>query len=282
MVIQWKAEKYPPVGRCIYCGSQTDLTDEHIIPFALLPKGGDWFLPKSSCEKCACITKQFEGAVCGAMFGPFREQLGLKSRRKKTGQVTVRYNYPDGSLIDKVASVAEFPQLCMGLRWPIPGILSGEPPTSQVGGELVVKYDKAKMEQHATETQAFRIGRVGPLHFARMLAKIAHAFTVARYGLGSFDPLLLPLILGTYDQALFLVGGDASGPLPDQPSLLHDVFRLDCRRDNGPTYLSTAIRLFAMVGMPRYHVIVGHRLKEAPPGEKIGDTKAVDLPITAR
>ncbi len=37
MVVQWKAEKYAPAGRCIYCGADADLTDEHIIPFALLP-----------------------------------------------------------------------------------------------------------------------------------------------------------------------------------------------------------------------------------------------------
>jgi hypothetical protein len=60
----------------------------------------------------------------------------------------------------------------------------------------------------------------------------------------------------------------------------HDIYRMDCRRDNGPTYLGVALRLFAMVRMPRYHVIVGRRLKEAPPTEKRGDTIAVKLPIT--
>jgi hypothetical protein len=278
MVIQWKVDKYPPVGQCIYCGDSADLTDEHIIPYALLPKGGDWFLPKASCQKCADITKRFEGQVCGGMFGPFREQLGLKSRSKKTGRIKVRYNYPDGSLIDKEINVSDFPQLCMGFRWPIPGILLGNVPTNQYTGELVVRYDKAKMEAHATEMQAVRMGRVGPLHFARMLAKIAHAFTVAKYGIDSFEPLLPPLILGASDAAPFLVGGDASGSPANQPKVLHDIFRMDCHRDDGPVYLSTAIQLFAMIGMPRYHVIVGRRLKEAPPSEKMGLTKAVPIP----
>ena len=63
---------------------------------------------------------------------------------------------------------------------------------------------------------------------------------------------------------------------------MHDIFRNDCRRDNGPNFLGVSIRLFAFFGMPRYHVIVGSRLKEGPPSEKCGDTIAVELPITRR
>jgi hypothetical protein len=90
-----------------------------------------------------------------------------------------------------------------------------------------------------------------------MLAKIAHSYAVAEYGIDAFEPLLLPLILGKMDFGPYLVGGDASEPVPDQPAVLHDIFRMDCRRDNGPDYFGVAIRLFAMMGMPRYYVIVG-------------------------
>ena len=216
--------------------------------------------------------------MCGSMFGPFREQLGLKSRRKKTGRIVVRYNYPDGRIEDKEIGVSEFPQLCMGFRWPIPGILAGEPPTNALVGELVVRCDKAAMAKHATGAQAFRIGRVGPLAFARTLAKIAHAYAIAKYGADAFEPLLPPLILGETDTAAYLVGRDGSRDPEAQPKLLHDVCRMDARRDNGLSYLGVAIQLFAMIGMPRYHVIVGQRLKEAPASEKVGGTKAVNIP----
>jgi hypothetical protein len=212
------------------------------------------------------------------MFGPFREQLGLKSRRKKTGRIVVRYNYPDGRIVDKEIGVSKFPQLCMGFRWPIPGILAGEPPTDAFVGELVVRCDKAAMAKHATDNQAFRIGRVGPLAFARTLAKIAHVYATARYGADAFEPFLPPLILGETDTAQFLVGRDGSRDPEVQRDLLHDVCRVDARRDNGPAYLGVAIQLFAMIGMPRYHVIVGRRLKEAPASERVGGTKAVNLP----
>jgi hypothetical protein len=41
-------------------------TEEHIIPFGLLPRGGDWYLPKASCEGRADITKRFEDIVFAA------------------------------------------------------------------------------------------------------------------------------------------------------------------------------------------------------------------------
>jgi len=115
-----------------------------------------------------------------------------------------------------------------------------------------------------------------------MLAKIAHSYAIARYGAESFDPLLAPLILGQIDFGPYFVGRDASGNPPDQPTVLHDIFRMDCRGDNGPTYLGVAIRLFAMMSMPRYHVIVGRSLKEPPASEKRGDTMGVEFPFPRR
>jgi len=286
MIIQWHGEKYLPFMRCIYCGEDdpAKLTHEHIIPFGLLPKGGDWFLPKSSCYDCANITKKFEGQVLRGMFGPFREQLKLKSRRqgKKTGRMVLRRGHPSGQISEEEIQVASFPKLCIGFRWPIPGILLGGTPTNQFQGEVIVKGDTEAMKKLAPEGLGFRIGTVGPLHFARMLAKIAHSYAIARYGAFSFDPLLPPLIRGESDLAPYLIGGDASAEPPDQPNMLHDIFRMDSRCDDGPTYLGVALRLFAMVGMPRYHVIVGRCLKEGPASEKREDTIAVHLPIMGR
>jgi hypothetical protein len=147
-------------------------------------------------------------------------------------------------------------------------------------GELVVRYfDKAAFERHATATQAFRIARVGPLDFARTLAKIAYAYAIARYGFDSFEPLCLPLILGKSARAPYLIGSDGT-PTPDQPSVLHDLHRLDAHREGEAPFLGVSIRLFAMLGMPRYHVILGRRLKEGPASEKMGDTQAIQFPIS--
>jgi hypothetical protein len=115
-----------------------------------------------------------------------------------------------------------------------------------------------------------------------MLAKIAHSFAVAKYGMDSFAPLLLDLIKCQTDIAPYFVGGEFMEDLPKQSTVLHDVFRNDCRRDDGPTFFGVSIRLFAFMGMPRYHVIVGQLLRPGPAGERRGDTIAVRLPGTGR
>src|SRR5258708_24422845 len=141
MIVQWTAAKYEPVGRCIYCGSTSNLTDEHIVPFALLPKGGDWFLPKASCPDCADITKRFEGQVLGGMFGPLREKMNLKSRRKKTGRVTVQYRELDGTISGEEVDLIEYPAVVLGLLMPIPGIVLANEPTNDGTGDMVVRGD---------------------------------------------------------------------------------------------------------------------------------------------
>ena len=171
MIIQWRADKYPPLGRWVYCGETNpkELTKEHIIPFTLLPKGGDWFLRKASCKACARITKQFEGQVCGGMFGPLKEQLDLKTRnrgahQKKTGRMQLRKNSRDGKIWDEEILVSSFPTLCMGFQWPVPGILLDDMPTTEFKGDLFVRCSSEQVKQYATEVEAFRIGRVGPLN----------------------------------------------------------------------------------------------------------------------
>jgi hypothetical protein len=275
-IVQWRADKYPPFNQCIYCGEadQARLTDEHIIPLALLPKGGDWFLPKASCRACADITKRFEGQVCGGMFGPLREQLSLKTRnrgaaQKKTGRVSVRIRSRDGGILDQDVLIKSFPKMCIGFSWPVPGIVMNEAPRNDFRGNMVVRGDQEAMKAFVGDGEAFRIGRVGPLHFARMIAKIAYCYAVARYGAESFQPVIVPLILGQIDCAQLFVGGDASAEPPDQNQVLHDIFRLDCQKDTGPGNFGVAIRLFAMMGMPRYHAILGTRLKEAPEDQRL-------------
>jgi hypothetical protein len=71
---------YAAVNRCIYCGTNEKLSDEHIIPFGL---GGRWVLPKSSCVECAKKTSAFEHTCQRTMFGPLRMYYDLPTRRRK-------------------------------------------------------------------------------------------------------------------------------------------------------------------------------------------------------
>src|ERR1700722_13971721 len=89
---------YPPVGRCIYCGAdagEAELTDEHIVPFAL---GGRSVLPKSSCRRCAHITGSVVERFClRQMLGAVRTQRGFPTRRPKERPQTFQFTARVGS-----------------------------------------------------------------------------------------------------------------------------------------------------------------------------------------
>lgn len=255
---RWDADKYPPVGRCIYCGSTESLSDEHIIPYGLQPKGGDWFLPKASCDKCANITKGFEGSCLQGTLGPFRAKLKLKTRRKPKSTVDQMIVFRvDGRTENKVVPLEEFPTSCLGFNWEEAGFLRHVEPATEFVGELIVRHPKGEIEKYLRDGEAIKIARTRPLDYARMLAKIAHSYAVARFGEAAFEPLLPDLILGRNVQAPHFVGGDKSGaPLVDQPGVLHDVYPQACIVKGVP-HLLIGIRLFAFMGMPRYLVVTG-------------------------
>lgn len=268
VIIPWSSEKFPAVGHCIYAREGEDhtppFTDEHIIPFGLLPKGGDWFLAESSCLDCNNITKKFEDTSLSQTLGTSRAKLNLKTRRKKNRAQPrpVKFLRADGTVaaIKQIES-GELPLYCIGFEWPAPGLLRDQPSSSRdFNGRCVVRYPKGELEKFIPQEHGIHLGRVREIDFARMLAKIAHSYAFAKCGI---QPLLLDLILGRAENASYLVGGDHSLTLPDQPNMLHDIFPVSCRLEpSGAKYLLIAIRLFAMMGMPRYHVVVGKQLKQ--------------------
>jgi hypothetical protein len=267
MVHRWRAQTYNPVGFCIYCGSAELLSDEHIVPFGLLPKGGDWLLPKASCAECARVTAKFEGSVQQNMIGPIRQKMGLKSRRKAKESLTATFNYPDGRLEEEVIPAGDFPSLCIGMRWRAPRLLRGLPSEDLFEGEAVKRFNEEEVKRFAEPDRAFKVGRVYPGDFARMLAKIAHAYAFAEFGPGTFEPMLPDYILGKSNHLAFVVGGDESGSAYSSEPVLHHVYRQDCLT-NGVHYMLVGIRLFACLGMPTYHVVVGPKTDQTAPHER--------------
>jgi hypothetical protein len=90
--------------------------------------------------------------------------------------------------------------------------------------------------------------------FSQMLAKIAHSYAVARFGINGFSPLLLEHILGTGECPWHFVGGRAHD-LPATNSL-HEIEHEWCSA-NGNIYLLIRVRLFASFGAPDYWVVTG-------------------------
>lgn len=270
-VRQWDSEKFAALGRCVYARESEvhagPFGDEHIIPFGLLPKGGDWTLPEASCLACAAITTKFEGMCLEHQYGALRAQTDLKTRRKKKRGTSrpVTFIQPDGVREMREISYTDLPQYCIGFKWPVAALLRGEgPDIFEFGGELTLRYPKGGLEQFIPDKHGIKLASIRELDFARMLAKIAHTYAVAKCGADSFEPMLLDLILGKQENAPYLVGGDPT-PAPDEPTVLHDLCPVFCKPASGIVYLLVAIRLFAAFGMPRYHVVVGRAINPPPP-----------------
>jgi len=83
-------------------------------------------------------------------------------------------------------------------------------------------YDKdavTKLQaKHKAKEGKIRIAAVQPLQFFRMIAKIAHSFAVAEFGVGKFKPLVTDLILGRSDNIEHFLGGQFVD-IPATPNL---------------------------------------------------------------
>ena len=97
-----------------------------------------------------------------------------------------------------------------------------------------------------------------PVDFARMLAKIAHAYVASELTLGGFSPLLDRMIIndnGTVGELLNFVGTDT-----EIPPATSDILTIGWQKnlyESGNKLVITKIRLFPFFGTPVYHVVTG-------------------------
>ena len=253
---------YAPVGRCIYCGSAQQLSEEHIIPYAL---DGHLVLPKASCRQCAAITKQFEQTCSRDMFGPLRIRLDLQTRRKKLRPKSLEITTfnAKGKSETKTVPSHQFPKACVGLKLQPPGIILGQPPTDQIHNPtIVMSSEDSEVKPYIPENQhAVVLGMIDHNAFFRLLAKIAHSFVVARIGVDGFKHRIPPLLIGkpgdSTDTFPYLVGGDTEDPSPEKSLHVLDERQVSIR---GMNFRVVTIRLFAFMGMPRYKIVVGEDL----------------------
>ncbi len=107
------------IGYCIYCGSRTSLTDEHIVALAL---GGNILLPESSCRPCAAITSKAERHVARETWIVLRALSAYPSRRR-TGMPTQRavdFEYRDGRKRTMQIPIEHVPASLVLPRVPLP------------------------------------------------------------------------------------------------------------------------------------------------------------------
>ncbi|BBO79633.1 hypothetical protein DSCO28_01990 [Desulfosarcina ovata subsp. sediminis] len=258
---EYEKHIYPKAGKCIYCGSTKNLTDEHIVPFGL---GGNLVLPKSSCEKCAVITSKFERAVMRGSMRPARIYKEIQSRRK---HVTAPSHYRiaiEAEGVNKKVEVPieDYPILVIFPIFEVPGYLLGRNYTKGITmtGYAPVSFG-CKLEDALKKSNSSRIkielSGDTPVDFARMVAKIAFSMAVATGAFEGSDyskSFVLPAILGDKQDIGHWVG-TITDPIFSSKYHLHRVL---IHRDKEKGLIIGDVQVFSDSETPRYGVILGN------------------------
>jgi hypothetical protein len=258
-------KRYPPVGRCIYCGdpqydqSEPDrvLGDEHIIALSL---GGTLVLPEASCKACEKLTSGYDTHCAEQFAGPNREHLGLRSRRRNKHRSQVPIMRDIGGRLQRVSiPVTDHSAALLMFNFQFPRALLGLPPTEEFTGTIVMASlhpDPGRRSRLTGNVNIVRRGGFDAPTFGRMLAKVAHSYAVAERGLEGFEPVLPNLIRGIGPQYLsYYIGGDPG--LGPQSANRHELSLDVYNNVEALDFLVVRIRLFADRGMPPYNVVVG-------------------------
>lgn len=257
-----KAEGMIPVatriGECIYCGSNTNLTKEHIVPYGLgCPS--EWILYEGSCQACARITSAFERDVLKQYLREPRAALGLPTYRKKYRPKRLDLQLlRDGQSFTVSLPAEQCPPLIIMPHFKVPayaGNYDYQSGVMMIGSSL---HGPSDMKERLARLNAngFSVSRsLVAVSFARMLAKIAYGMAVLQFGPRALNEVfVLPCILGQRGDVGRWVGcSEEPAIVPDVEKLLH---RIEVMSSN--SVVSARIRLFANYRTPVYLVFVGN------------------------
>src|SRR5260370_24163699 len=171
---------YNPVGACIYCGNtEPPLSDEHIVACGL---GGTLVLPQASCARCAKITSQVELHCLRGIYRPARMHLRLPSRKGHPETLPVEVELGDTKTrVD--LTMADHPGYLFSFDYEPPYILAGfEKLGVQLGGRISIRNINQDNEERLNRLKG-KVHMAVDFHadtFARMIAKIAYSYAVAK------------------------------------------------------------------------------------------------------
>jgi len=266
--------RLPSPGQCIYCGNaESKLRDEHVIPYALA--ANTMILEKSCCESCQNIIQRYEQEVLKKQLGIFRAQVDAPSRTRKKDRIThvdLQFVEVDDAgqfmkdLGSRSISVDELPLAVHLWQSPMPRLLRSPLTSEQEQGRPWSFADRdgvnALCSKVREETGAIHVayesGQVSRLHYLRSLAKTAHAFTAARYGLDAFEPYLLDLILCRSDDVAEFVGDDPfAPPTNDTDGHTLQIFLGEPMGGEEQGLIAARFQLYPTLGSPAHLVVVG-------------------------
>ena len=245
---------------CIYCEQppklDEQLTTEHVIPFAL---GGNETFSKASCKICGYRTSAFEAKVLRGAFYALREKLRLPSRTKDRPDTLPLFsvNGDEGRRVQ--IPLSEYPVTLPLPRYTKAKILnevdfSAEPRKPWIFAEskdLSNLTDKYGIYQFATMS-------INSLSFGRMICKIGNSWVTKQLNGRQFFPFLQKIILEDrgYDFLNFVGISHFNAPPSGAGAIEHKLRLFEHPHELG-RLLICEVTLFANLGAPTYHAIVG-------------------------
>lgn len=265
---------YPPVGRCIYCGatafapdSDRRLAPEHIIPYAL---GGDVELPEASCRACERVTGNIESIALNSHLLSVRRTLGLHSRTKKSKRKPQKLTIMRGGRSTKIEVTDEQSPAVLFLPVLNEAPILRELPYRGHPNDLLLDYYQyyfdanARTIMHDLDVEALLSPPLDMLIWLRLVAKVAHAWTVAELGIDGFVPLLADILRNPDRNAHAIQNYVGGSPFMPRDRRGHAV-NISRHTVNGTTFVIADVTLFAALDAPTYRVAVGYVRGSKPP-----------------
>lgn len=252
--------KITPLNECMYCGAKGNLTDEHIIPYALW---GDLVLPKSSCKSCAAVTSDIERKVLKGFMQDMRNVANAPSRRRKNRPKSVDRTLltVEGKRFQKEFRLDETYSLLTVPIFTQASVFGGE---TLLKGINVIGHEQiafgVNLEQFLLKNNAQGIegkDSIDVVSFARLLAKIAYGMAIVNHGifLREESPIL-PIILNQSSDVGLWVGSLGYSLSKPESKARHLIATNNKKYNFSRVQTTSTIQLFNGSGMSAFQVAV--------------------------
>jgi hypothetical protein len=187
----------------------------------------------------------------------------MPSRNKRPATTTIDIVHHDERTERRTIPIDDFPRVLMLPKYSVPEVLSGRPAEAPEPWMVYHRKDVERVMQYGGK--GFTAARFDLTAFARMLAKIAHAYTVAECGPdcgGMLQTLLPNFILTGSGNPYTCVGADPVS-LPAEKFM----YRIGCFHHSigNRNYLCVFVRLYAFIKTsPLYQIAVADITEQAP------------------
>jgi hypothetical protein len=251
---------FDPVCKCIYCASEDELTDEHVVPLGL---GGDLILPKSSCKSCNTLTSKFELNVLRGHMNDARSVGNLPSRRKKNRPTSIATTLIQ---LDESTTHLDVP-VAQALGFLVMPIFEPASFVYGPGPGVGARITTIETLKFGPDFEAFLIDRnavgisgkvrIDVVSFTKFLAKIAYSYYV---GVNGQFPIAespaLALLLGRIDNPSNWIGTTFLPIASSKSTALHALATKSFSMPNGASLELVQIQLFSAAKSCTYEVVV--------------------------